>query len=259
MQHPPPMVETHGYHSGNAGYTTVGPTPSYYRPVANTYSSEELLTAPTLASKKHSTSNTSCWTRKRRPCSRLCHCCWCSCCCCSIVLLLLVIAIGLTAFFLWPRIPQVTFIGIKLVSLPSGSDFLSSGASAMFGNGPLSFESQWEVTVAVDSTNYIGWHFDKVNGEMIDPPSGRVVGTGNLTDFTLPGRANTTVTLPVQLTYKASSESSSTNSGDILNGLLSKVTDPMLTRVLTACKQKTKMPMTLKLSFLVPSFDGLAN
>jgi hypothetical protein len=166
-------------------------------------------------------------------------------------------AIGLTTFFLWPRLPQVTYMGIKPISLPSGIDLSSSLLNTVIDNRALSFESRWEVTVAVDSTNYIGWHFDKVSGKMIDPPTGRVVGTGNLTDYTLPGRANTTVTLPVQLIYKASSDPTTANNtddgvGGIINGLLSKVVDPLLTRVIKACQEKTKIPMTLKLSFLMP-------
>ncbi|RKP24774.1 hypothetical protein SYNPS1DRAFT_29475 [Syncephalis pseudoplumigaleata] len=245
MHSAPPMAETRLYPYGGAGYTATAPMQHYQ--------SEELLTGqPPVTPRKDASS---CWRRKYRPCGRLCPCCCCSCCCCCLVLLLLAVAIGLTAFFVWPRIPQVTFLDIKPISLPSGIDLTTSMLGSLVGGSkPLSFTSEWEVSVAVDSPNYIGWHFDKVSGVLIDPPTGRVVGTGNLTDYTLPARANTTVTLPVQLIYKASAAANTAgnNDGGGGGGILGNIIDPMLTRVIAACQQKKKIPMTLKLSFLVP-------
>ncbi|KAI9599605.1 hypothetical protein BDF19DRAFT_429274 [Syncephalis fuscata] len=251
-QHPPPMAEAHTYPHANTGYSHPVQPQTTYMGNAMSYHSGDPLTGPPAAKHKGSASK-SCWTRKRRPCGRLCPCCCCSCCCCCIVLILLAIAIGITTFFVWPRVPQVDLLEIKPITLPSGMDLASSMLNTITGSGPLSFTSEWQLKVAVDSPNYIGWHFDKVTGELVDPPTGRVVGTGNLTDFTLPARTNTTVTLPVQLVYKAtSSNDANKESSGITGGILSKIMDPMLSRVITACQQKTKIPMTLKLSFLVP-------
>lgn len=75
----------------------------------------------------------------------------CLCCgpmiCCGICILMLV-ALALTTFFLWPRIPRVEITGVNTTQLP-----------AIAGNRLTSI---WSVNMTVESRNYIDWRFEKV-------------------------------------------------------------------------------------------------
>ncbi|RKP06988.1 hypothetical protein THASP1DRAFT_31198 [Thamnocephalis sphaerospora] len=168
--------------------------------------------------------------RKCQPCERICPCCVCSLCCCSIVTVVLLALLALLGFFLWPRIPEFSLVSATPITLPNvGLEDLRSGRA-------LSFTSRWNVSVAVDNRNYISWHFDNITGVMLDPSSGRQMGNGTLLDYTLPGRKNTTVALPVDLFYQG-------------QGLL----DPVITRIISTCATRgNQLPMRLRVTIVMP-------
>jgi hypothetical protein len=137
--------------------------------------------------------------REKRPKSsgRCCFCCpsltTCLCCgpvICCLVFLVILLGLGLTGFFLWPRVPTVTFLGIRQTQ-PVG----------LRGN---TISGVWNVSVAVDSQNYIDWHFNSINAKLYDSVADKQIGNGSLSDYDLPKRTNTTVSLPVTLDYTTS-------------------------------------------------------
>ncbi|KAI9592942.1 hypothetical protein BDF19DRAFT_193326 [Syncephalis fuscata] len=74
-------------------------------------------------------------------------CCCCTCLICCIVLLIILVGIALTLFFLWPRIPDVQYLGIRTVNAPSITD--------------SSFSGKYNATIQINNRNYIGWTINK--------------------------------------------------------------------------------------------------
>jgi hypothetical protein len=169
----------------------------------------------------------------RREC-RLCPCCRCTIGCCLLTTLLILIILGVTAFFVWPRIPNVELYSATPITLPEVNlDALRTGQA-------LSFSSRWNVTIGVDNKNYIAWHFDEITGTLIDPSTSREVGNGSLTDFTLSPRENITMTIPVDFAYTAQNGT---------GGLV----DPIIGRILTTCiSRSSKLSMLLRIQVVIP-------
>jgi len=118
-------------------------------------------------------------------CSWLLRCLCCGPLVCCIICLLVLLAIGLTAFFLWPRVPNV-----ELLNANNQVSVQTSG-----------FRGVWNVSVAVDNKNYIDWTFDKIETTVYDSVADQQIGNGTLSDFVLTKRTNTTISIPTTISY----------------------------------------------------------
>ncbi|RKP04987.1 hypothetical protein THASP1DRAFT_26453 [Thamnocephalis sphaerospora] len=99
--------------------------------------------------------------KKKSP-ARSCLCCSCLACC--ITLLFILVALAVAGFFLWPRVPDVQYMGIKQVKAPS---FLENNSG---------FNGTYNATVQVDNANYISWTISKVSTEVFDKLSDKKIG-----------------------------------------------------------------------------------
>ncbi|KAJ3294343.1 hypothetical protein HK104_003652 [Borealophlyctis nickersoniae] len=153
-------------------------------------------------------------------------CCGCfasrlACCACWLgALFLLLVGLGLTAFFLWPRIPDVKVsdpyvpTNVSGFKLPANSPF-QPGFNTKGDPASASAAAPFEVTlglasdIAVLSDNYIdvvasvdilGTFLDTSNKDI---PPDTLKATGNLPDVTFKGHgSNTTATLPIWVSFK---------------------------------------------------------
>jgi hypothetical protein len=152
-------------------------------------------------------------------------CCCCTCLGCTIFILIILIILTLTGFFLWPRRPEVEFMGMKRVTEPTIND---SGIHGIYN-----------AIVQVDNPNFISWTLDEVVTELFDAETERKMGSGHTTDIELKSRKVENITLPITLQYTANGEN-----------------DTVVKRFSAICTgDKTPMSAQLKVTI---SVDGLS-
>ncbi|KAJ2786301.1 hypothetical protein GGI15_001638 [Coemansia interrupta] len=159
--------------------------------------------------------------RERRKCcgnGMYCWCCSRKCCCIFLpILAVILVALGITLFFVFPRIPEVTFTGISVAKtgLSLSSDSSTTGSASDFSKlaENVNVNRQGVVTVPliihlnVTNPNYIPWtiHNVTVDGLLRNTTAGGSdfpVGNGFLTEpFNMPKRTNSN-DMPIQFNFK---------------------------------------------------------
>lgn len=152
-------------------------------------------------------------------------CCCCTCLICGIIFILLIVGIGLTLFFLWPRIPDVQYMGFQTVNEPKFDD--------------SSFTGKYNAIVQINNPNFVGWKLKKVDTEVIDRTEGKVIGNGTLTDVEIEKRASTNITIPIDINYKGQKN------------------DPGVARLKAICFPGTPMPASIKAMVSVKGLDWI--
>jgi hypothetical protein len=189
------------------------------------------------------------------------NCCQKFCCCFFTIL----IALSLTAFFIFPRIPDVTLsdpvFTESVQSLRSEGDAFKASANAPF---KLLFDLSIEITSI--SENYIDWNMDaiRIDGAIQDVKTKRIsqaaVAQGVATDAVIKKLSTSVISLPITVSYTS------------LAPIQSLATDPEFLALIAPCgfgEGNSPQPMSLKYRveielgwlkrFYTPSFEGNVN
>ncbi|KAI8326441.1 hypothetical protein GQ54DRAFT_301104 [Martensiomyces pterosporus] len=164
------------------------------KPVAGSYLDQALVGAAAEKSPA--------MRRRRQCCGNGYFCCFSRRCCCIFIpiLVLILIGLGITLYFVWPRIPQVTFTGVTVPNTGKSSAVAKDNPVAQLV-GNTSIDRKGVVTVPlvihlnVTNPNYIPWtiHNVTVDGFIKNTTQGGdnfPVGAGGLKEpFSMPKKS----------------------------------------------------------------------
>ncbi len=143
----------------------------------------------------------------------------------QILIPILIVGIALALFFLFPRYPEVVVSG----------PFADSKSVPVVSNGPVSggFSAKYVtydlgVNLTIKSRNFINWNMPKIQVNLTGMyPTGELaydfVGYTEMSNIGLPSMRDTTIYVPVRVTYNQTSSSIQTNEGltTIMKNILS--------------------------------------
>lgn len=136
------------------------------------------------------------------------RCCGCARMLCIAITSAVLLALAVLGFFLWPRLPSLRLNSISTVG----------GEGFHFQNNEGTWALNLAANVSVDNGNYIAWELNKVECQLLDRFTGKVLGTGELTSQSLPPRGLSNLRIPVVAKYKTAN-----------------LTDPTLRDLVAAC------------------------
>ncbi|KAJ1956342.1 hypothetical protein EC988_001401 [Linderina pennispora] len=197
------MAYTPTMHDGAAG--PVSPTSEYYSrgydryenspsPPAGDYPKASYLDEPMMMDKTPA-------KRKRRCCGGGYFCCFSRKCCCIFIPILIVILIGLgvTLYFVWPRIPSVEFTNVTVPPQRDGTTSSDNAVEQLLDNTTVNRQGVVTVPLVihlnVTNPNFIPWtiHNVTVDGFLKNTTAGGSnfpVGSGGLkAPFTMPKKS----------------------------------------------------------------------
>ncbi|CEP13760.1 hypothetical protein [Parasitella parasitica] len=131
-------------------------------------------------------------------------------CCCGrrvwvVTAFLTVVMIAVLFFFIWPRIPLIRIEG-AINTIPTKVTQTQQGGRT----SNVAFESTWLLNMTMDNRrNYLTTRFNRIQIIVKDTMTGLLIGKGsnnNADDGTaiyLPGRAISTIQLPISVNYQA--------------------------------------------------------
>ncbi|KAK6099119.1 hypothetical protein MT418_000575 [Batrachochytrium dendrobatidis] len=183
----------------------------------------------------------------KQPKQRICCCfrtysCCVSCfCCCFIVL----IALGLTIFFLWPKIPTVSMsdpyipigsTGLQVSSGDISTAGITNGLKSASASNPYSFSFPFATNVSAISTNKIDILLDTVVFNSIllskaDTTLPNIHADSTLEHVNIRKNAETIIVVPYRLTYSTSAP-------------VDPSTDPALSLLMESCKSRAPLRMS---------------
>ena len=207
-----PLLSHHNQQPSAYFQPDLNPQPSP-QPIHQMSKDDHLPLPPTTRRKKRYC----CCFNRRRSCCR----------CFFITFFFLLIALGLAVFFLFPRIPEITSTPPFVPSNLSPVEISGQPIGATAEN-PFKLTMNVAVNLTVISKNYIDWDISliDVDASILDDqgkPIPSLAGKGKITNSVFRKMANTTVTLPMALSYT-------------LAGPLSNVAnDPALSTIITTC------------------------
>ncbi|GAA99118.1 hypothetical protein E5Q_05809 [Mixia osmundae IAM 14324] len=122
------------------------------------------------------------------------------------VLFAIIVALGITLYFVIPRTPSV------LISTSQPLALDTTYADPVFSHGPpATFDWHGVLNLAFDSTdNYIPIHLSSLSASIKDLNTNAVIATGSKTGLALPGKAQSTVALPIHFAYQANNDTDTT-------------------------------------------------
>ncbi|GBB90657.1 hypothetical protein RclHR1_01770005 [Rhizophagus clarus] len=148
----------------------------------------------------------------------------CGCCTwpvCILVTLIILIGLGVTAFFVLPRIPTVDIKDAKPASVP------------ILTTNPPYINMNFTLSVEIDNTkNYVPYKFNKIDITVFDRAveNSNSIATGTKTDYTLLPKIIDTVDFPLTVNYTGQS-----------------LDDPVIKNFVNACSPQVKKHTPLKL------------
>ncbi|RKP23091.1 hypothetical protein SYNPS1DRAFT_24934 [Syncephalis pseudoplumigaleata] len=153
-------------------------------------------------------------------------CCCCTCLVCVILFVLILVGIGLTLFFLWPRIPDVQYMGLQTVKAPEINE--------------QSFRASYNAIVQIKNPNVVGWTVNRMETLVYDRTTDALIGNGTATDLVIPKKEATNFTLPIDVRYEGNGKD-----------------DPEISRLRAICLPGTPMPATIKAQLWIKGLDWI--
>ncbi|CAI2170468.1 3992_t:CDS:2 [Funneliformis geosporum] len=152
-------------------------------------------------------------------------CSWSLCC---LITILIIIGLGIAAFFVWPRKPNVD---VK-EAIPETQPILSLN--------PPFIDMSFTMVVEIDNReNWVPYKFNKIDVAVYDraAKNDKSIATGSRPDYTLQPKAINTLEFPLTVNYKADD-----------------VNDPVIVDFVAACSPDSKPNAPLKLRVDVELF-----
>ncbi|KAI9599611.1 hypothetical protein BDF19DRAFT_11749 [Syncephalis fuscata] len=115
-------------------------------------------------------------------------CCCCSCLVFTIIFVILSIGLAIALFFIWPRMPDVDYLGLRTINAPSATDSTFSG--------------KYDAILRLDNKNYISWTIEKMNVKVYDKGTDKLIGNGTLAGVDIPARQMYNLLVPINLNYQ---------------------------------------------------------
>ncbi|CAG8574343.1 4164_t:CDS:2, partial [Ambispora leptoticha] len=122
-----------------------------------------------------------------------------SCCCCSrrtcvFITFFVLLALGITLFFVWPRIPDVKILGA------------SSNGQPTISVSPPIVKMDFNISIEIDNPdNWIPIRFNRIDAQVFDLSTistyDHPIAYGNLTNYALPPRQTTILQFPLTVDY----------------------------------------------------------
>ncbi|CAG8538690.1 12840_t:CDS:2 [Ambispora gerdemannii] len=121
------------------------------------------------------------------------------CCCCSrricvFIVFFILVALGITLFFVWPRIPELQILGAKADGTPNISV------------DPPYIKMNFSITIEIKNPeNWVPIKFNKIEAQVYDLNTiasyDRPIATGMITKYSLPPRQTSTLDFPIEVDY----------------------------------------------------------
>lgn len=174
-----------------------------------------------------------------------------SCCArfkiCIIITIGIIILLGVALFILFPRVPKVNIVKIEYAPIYESSTAMTSGTFAQIKDGYLEMKADYNAYIFVNSSNYVPWTIEMILLNIFFPKQGELlIGTGNLTNVLIPSLSSTILTLPIHVQYYSLYHSERKN-----------VQDPLLTNMISQCKQEGTLKGVMDIQITIPLFSWL--
>jgi len=114
--------------------------------------------------------------------------------------------IGVTLAFVIPRVPGLDIN--QQTPLMSATGWFNESIPAEFSRFPANFSFPGAIALQVDTNaNFLPLTFKRLDAQVYDLDSYRLVGTGYMNRTTLPAKKFTSIKMPVNFTYVATNDS----------------------------------------------------
>ncbi|KAI8053024.1 hypothetical protein BDF22DRAFT_743705 [Syncephalis plumigaleata] len=152
-------------------------------------------------------------------------CCCCTCLVCCIIFFILLVGVALTLFFLWPRIPDVQYMGLQTLKEPQFDD--------------KSFSGKYNAIVQINNPNSVGWTLESIDIEVIDRAEDKRIGNGTLADVVIEKKSVANITIPIDISYSGEKN------------------DPEVARLKAICIPGTPIPALIKAPIAVKGLNWI--